>query len=73
MKAMYIKRVCCLLAFTGVLSAGMLLTSGCTYDELTPKTDNITSDYVTPKGVLPTADESAAVRAIREEYNQSIK
>ncbi len=46
-----------------------LLAGGCSYNELPPKTDDATTTYTLPKGVIPTADESAEAKAIREEYN----
>ena len=52
---------------------GVAVLSGCAYNELPPKTDDITTNYVLPKGVKPTPDERAFVEAVRAEYNASIK
>ena len=55
-----------------ILSAAALL-AGCSYDELPPKTDDITTSYVLPKGVKPSADEEAFVAAAKAEYENSIR
>lgn len=46
---------------------------GCSYNELPPKTDDITNDYVLPKGVKPAQSEMDAVTAAKAEYESSIK
>jgi hypothetical protein len=46
---------------------------GCSYNELPPKTDDITTSYVLPKGVKPTQEELDAVSAAKAEYEASIK
>ena len=46
---------------------------GCSYNELPPKTDDITNEYVLPKGVKPTQSEMDAVTAAKAEYESSIK
>lgn len=46
---------------------------GCSYDELPPKTDDITTTYVLPKGVKPSQEELDAVAAAKAEYEVSIK
>ena len=55
----------------------LLLTSvllcGCSYNELPPKTDDITTSYVLPKGVKPTQSEQELVQAAQAEYEASIK
>lgn len=56
-----------------VIFAAIAVLSSCSYDELPPKTDDITTDYVLPKGELPTAAEKAEVAAAKAEYEESIK
>lgn len=51
---------------------GLVVLSGCSYNELPPKTDDITTSYVLPKGVIPTPDERAFVEAVKAEYKASI-
>lgn len=51
----------------------MAILTGCAYNELPPKTDDITNEYVLPKGELPSAAEKAEVAAAKAEYEQSIK
>ena len=46
---------------------------GCSYNELPPKTDDITNEYVLPKGVKPTQSEMDAVTEAKAEYEFSIK
>ncbi len=46
---------------------------GCSYNELPPKTDDITTTYVLPKGVKPTKAELDAVAAANAEYVASIQ
>lgn len=53
--------------------AAMLVAGSCSYNELPPKTDDITTSYVLPKGELPSAEEKAAVAAAKAEYEESIK
>lgn len=53
--------------------AVMLVSGACSYSELPPKTDDITTSYVLPKGELPSAEEKAAVAAAKAEYEASIK
>lgn len=43
----------------------------CSYNELPPKTDDVTTDYVLPQGEIPTAEEYAEVEAIKAEYRNS--
>ena len=52
---------------------GVAVLSGCAYDELPPKTDDITTSYVLPKGVKPSQDELDFVAAAKAEYEASIK
>ena len=47
--------------------------SGCSYNELPPKTDDITTSYVLPKGVKPSQAELDFVNAAKAEYEASIK
>lgn len=61
---------------TGILTltiCSATLLTGCSYNELPPKTDDATTDYILPKGTVPTAEETAAVAALREEYRTSIE
>jgi hypothetical protein len=46
---------------------------GCSYNELPPKTDDITTSYVLPKGVKPTQSELDVAAAAKAEYEASIK
>ena len=55
-----------------ILSSAALL-AGCSYDELPPKTDDITTSYVLPKGEEPSDEEKAFVAAAIAEYEASIK
>ena len=50
------KKSILILSFTAILT-------GCAYNELPPKTDDITNEYVLPKGELPSAAEKAVVAA----------
>ena len=45
-----------------------VLLSGCSYNELPPKTGDASETYVLPSGELPTAEERAAMQAARDEY-----
>lgn len=60
------KRIIIIFAVISALSA-------CSYNELPPKTDDITTSYVLPKGELPTAAEKNEVAAVKAEYEESIK
>ena len=60
------KRFFAIFAFAAVLA-------GCSYDELPPKTDDITTSYVLPKGVKPTQEEQSIVNAAKAEYEAAIK
>lgn len=60
------KRIIIIFAVISALSA-------CSYNELPPKTDDITTSYVLPKGELPTAAEKNEVAAAKAEYEESIK
>lgn len=73
MKAMYHKHIIKAAVITLVYIAGVAAVSSCSYEELTPKTDDLSSSYVLPKGETPSAQEQADVKAIRNEYNNSIK
>ena len=46
---------------------------GCSYNELPPKTDGITTTYVLPQGVKPTKVELDTVAALNAEYEASIR
>ena len=54
-----------------ILTAAVL--SGCSYDELPPKTDDITTYYVLPKGTTPSPEEEKAVKDAQKEYKDAIK
>lgn len=56
-----------------LLTLTIFLMCGCSYNELPPKTDDITNEYVLPKGVKPTQSEMDAVTAAKAEYESSIK
>lgn len=60
------------LIFISILTFSVLVSS-CSYDELPPKTDDATSNYVLPKGEVPTAAEQQEVSNIRTEYNNATK
>lgn len=49
------------------------LLGSCTYNELPPKTENASTNYILPKGEIPTEAEKAEVAKIKEEYNSAIK
>ena len=55
-----------------ILTAVAVL-SGCSYDELPPKTDDITTYYVLPKGTMPSPDEEKVVKDAQKEYKDAIK
>ena len=55
-----------------VLGIAAILLCGCSYNELPPKTDDATTDYILPSGTVPTAEETAAVQALREEYENAV-
>ena len=69
MKAMKIKKTLTILSAFALI----LMVNSCDYNELPPKTDDLSKDYVLPKGERPTAEETKQVHKIREEYNNSIK
>lgn len=54
------------------LAIGVALVSiclgGCTYDTLPPKTDDANSNYVVPKGTVPSDADKALLETIRAEY-----
>lgn len=56
-----------------IVSFAVFCICGCSYNELPPKTDDITTSYVLPKGVKPTQEELDAVSAAKAEYEASIK
>ena len=51
----------------------LLLAAASSYDELPPKTDDATTDYILPRGVQPTQEETDSVKAARAEYQEAIK
>lgn len=50
-----------------------LTMQSCKYDELPPKTDDASKDYMIPKGVVPSASEIEEQNAAKKEYSESIK
>ncbi len=71
MKAMYRKyALAAAAAVSAVLTA--LLLSSCSYQELTPKTDDRSDYYQLPKGETPTAEERALVQAAKDEYDAAV-
>ena len=46
---------------------------GCGYEKLPPKTDSSASQYVLPKGEIPSADDQEALAEIRAEYETYIQ
>ncbi len=57
--------------FTICLAAATM--QSCKYNELPPKTDDASSEYIIPKGVVPSAAEIEEQNAAKKEYNESIK
>ena len=47
--------------------------AGCGYEKLPPKTDSSASQYVLPKGEIPSADDQEALAEIRAEYETYIQ
>ena len=45
-----------------------LLASSCTYEELPPKTDDVSKDFILPKGEVPTSAELQQLYHIKEQY-----
>ncbi len=60
-----------IIRITLALGIAVILLCGCSYNELPPKTDDATTDYILPSGTVPTAEENAAVQALREEYENA--
>ena len=58
--------------FVGLIAASLLM-AGCSYEAMPPKTADGTSDYVLPKGEVPTEAEMQVVSAAREEYSNWIE
>ncbi len=46
--------------------------SGCSYNELPPKTSDASKSYIKPKGEIPTAAERDEVKAIKAEYEAAV-
>ncbi len=61
-----------IIRITLALGIAVILLCGCSYNELPPKTDDATTDYILPSGTVPTAEENAAVQALREEYENAV-
>lgn len=61
-----------IIRITLALGIAVILLCGCSYNELPPKTDDATTDYILPAGTVPTAEETAAVQALREEYENAV-
>lgn len=51
-------------------AAALLLFSGCSYNELPPKTGDAADVYVLPAGELPTAEERAVMQTAKDEYEE---
>lgn len=49
-----------------------LLATGCGYEKLPPKTDSSSSQYVLPKGEIPSAEDRDALADIHAEYDNYI-
>ena len=47
-----------------------LLLGGCGYEKLPPRTDTTASQYVLPKGEIPSAADQEALAEIRAEYQE---
>ena len=45
----------------------------CEYDELPPKTDDSSTGYILPKGLVPTIIELDFQSALKKEYNQAME
>ena len=56
-----------------VICFAAVATQSCKYNELPPKTDDASSEYIIPKGVVPSAAEIEEQNAAKKEYNESIK
>ena len=72
MKVMYRKSIIRAAIAACSLCGLTLSVASCSYDELTPKTDDRSEYYQIPKGEIPSAEEQAEVKAIRDEYNAAI-
>lgn len=46
---------------------------GCKYNELPPKTSDVSKSYIKPKGEVPTQAERDEVKAIKAEYEEATK
>ncbi len=51
----------------------LLAVTGCSYKEEPDRTNDATTNYVTPRGDLPSAEERAYVQALVDEYDESVK
>lgn len=49
------------------------MAHSCGYKELPPKTDKVSTNYILPKGEVPTEAELEDLERIRNEYNEAIK
>ena len=56
-----------------ILLIFVFLLAGCGYEKLPPKTENSATQYVLPKGEIPTAEDREAVAEIRAEYETYIQ
>lgn len=56
-----------------ILLIFVLPLAGCGYEKLPPKTDSSASQYVLPKGEIPSAEDQEALAEIRAEYETYIK
>ena len=56
-----------------LIFCGIFGITGCSYNELPPKTDDVSSHYLIPKGEIPTQEERDSVEATKKEYAEAIQ
>lgn len=56
-----------------IITAVLMTTASCSYQEEPERTTDATTTYVTPKGELPTSEEKAYVQDLVNEYNEYIR
>ncbi len=56
-----------------ILIIAVCILGSCSYEELPPKTDDASSNYILPKGDIPSASDLATQAQIKAEYNNAIK
>lgn len=54
------------------ITAGVCFFNSCSYEEQPPKTTDSSSNYVLPKGEIPSQAEIDEVNALRAEYNEAV-